>query len=524
MADRPEDDERNEGRAARWSRARTNQDRESLDSRQGDAAGDSTRRAPGRTGDGSRSERGAFARRDDRSRGPRAADRERRGGPGQEGPQDSRRDDRNDRERDDRFGAERGYGRGSRPNGGSFSRRGDQEGDRGRSGEDDRPSAKGRESRQPDRRFDRREGGRDGGPARSREDDRRGGSGSDGRRDDRGTRRRQDGRASRFGDDSRRGGQRGTGRRDSPRDDRRPGRDSGWDSRRNSRGDSGRPFGRDRDERPSQSRPQGGPRSWDRGLDEQAKRDRRREPALPEGVTGKELDRSVWAQLRTLSVENAEGVAAHLAAAALTLEDDQDRALLHAEHAARRAGRVPAVREALGLVHYRRQEFSDALREFKTARRLSGSDHLIPYMVDCERGLGRFDRALDLAASPQARELAKDDAIELAIVVSGVRRDMGQADAALIGLRIPALQRANKQAWAARLLYAYAEALLATGNTDQARDYFARAAEADDDGLTDADERLAELDGVDLVDLLGDEDEEFASTDGVEDLGDEGGS
>lgn len=241
-------------------------------------------------------------------------------------------------------------------------------------------------------------------------------------------------------------------------------------------------------------------------------------------MTGKELDRSVWAQLRTLSVENAEGVAAHLAAAALTLEDDQDRALLHAEHAARRAGRVPAVREALGLVHYRRQEFSDALREFKTARRLSGSDHLIPYMVDCERGLGRFDRALDLAASPQARELAKDDAIELAIVVSGVRRDMGQADAALIGLRIPALQRANKQAWAARLLYAYAEALLATGNTDQARDYFARAAEADDDGLTDADERLAELDGVDLVDLLGDEDEEFASTDGVEDLGDEGGS
>ena len=241
-------------------------------------------------------------------------------------------------------------------------------------------------------------------------------------------------------------------------------------------------------------------------------------------MTGKELDRSVWAQLRTLSVENAEGVAAHLAAAALTLEDDQDRALLHAEHAARRAGRVPAVREALGLVHYRRQEFSDALREFKTARRLSGSDHLIPYMVDCERGLGRFDRALDLAASPQARKLAQDDAIELAIVVSGVRRDMGQADAALIGLRIPALQRANKQAWAARLLYAYAEALLATGDTDQARDYFARAAESDDDGLTDADERLAELDGVDLVDLLGDEDEEFASTDGVEDLGDEGGS
>lgn len=224
-------------------------------------------------------------------------------------------------------------------------------------------------------------------------------------------------------------------------------------------------------------------------------------------MTGKELDRSVWQQLRTLSAENAEGVAAHLAAAAILLEDDEDRALEHAEHAARRAGRVPAVREALGLVRYRRGEFTDALREFKTARRLSGSDHLLPYMVDCERGLGRYDRALDLAASPEAKRLAQDDAIELAIVVSGVRRDMGQPDAALIGLRIPALEKAGRQPWASRLLYAYAEALLATGDESAAREYFARSASADEDGLTDAYERVAELDGVDMLDLLGDEED-----------------
>lgn len=224
-------------------------------------------------------------------------------------------------------------------------------------------------------------------------------------------------------------------------------------------------------------------------------------------MTGKELDRSVWQQLRTLTAENAEGVAAHLAAAAILLEDDEDRALEHAEHAARRAGRVPAVREALGLVRYRRGEFTDALREFKTARRLSGSDHLLPYMVDCERGLGRYDRALDLASSPEARRLGQDDAIELAIVVSGVRRDMGQPDAAVIGLRIPALEKAGRQAWASRLLYAYAEALLATGDEAGAREYFARAASADEDGLTDADDRVAELDGIEMLDLLGEDDE-----------------
>ncbi|GAB3589059.1 hypothetical protein [Calidifontibacter terrae] len=132
-------------------------------------------------------------------------------------------------------------------------------------------------------------------------------------------------------------------------------------------------------------------------------------------------------------------------------------------------------------------------------------------MVDCERGLGRFDRALDLAYSPEAKKLATNDAIELAIVVSGVRRDMGQPDAAVIGLRIPALERATSQPWAARLLYAYADALLGAGDADGARDWFSKAALADHDGETDADDRLAELDGVDLVDLMADD--EFGDDD-----------
>lgn len=236
---------------------------------------------------------------------------------------------------------------------------------------------------------------------------------------------------------------------------------------------------------------------------------------MPEEITGRELDRAVWTQLRTLSKDNAEGVARHLVASAYALEEDPDRALEHAEHAARRAGRVAGVREALGLVRYRRGEYADALREFRTARRLSGSNHLLPYMVDCERGLGRLDRALELAASQEAAGLSEADNIELAIVVSGVRRDLGQAQAAVVGLRIPALQRATTQPWAARLFYAYADALLATGDQDGARTWFAKAVDADTGAQTDAAERLDVLDGVVMTDLLDDaEPEDGSDTDG----------
>ncbi len=232
---------------------------------------------------------------------------------------------------------------------------------------------------------------------------------------------------------------------------------------------------------------------------------RRPEPAIAEGITGKELDRSVWMQLRTLSKENAEGVAQHLVMVATLLDEDLEGAEAHAETAVRRAGRVPAAREALGLVAYRKGEWSRALAEFRTVRRLSGSSHLLALMVDCERGLGRTDRALDLAASPEARALARDERVELAIVVSGIRRDLGQTEAAVAGLQIPELKSSGRKTWSARLSYAYAEALLAVGDTAGARDWFSLAVGADEGLETDAAERLDELDGVHQLDLLADE-------------------
>ena len=233
------------------------------------------------------------------------------------------------------------------------------------------------------------------------------------------------------------------------------------------------------------------------------------EPRIAEGVTGKELDRSIHVQLRTLSKENAEGVAQHLVMAAALLEaDDLIGAEAHAETAVRRAGRVPAAREALGLVAYRKGEWARALSEFRTARRLSGSSHMLALMVDCERGLGRPERALELAMSPEAKTLAVEDRVELAIVISGIRRDLGQLDAARLALEIPQLKGSSRKPWAARLSYAYAETLLATGREEDAREWFARAADADHELETDAAERLAELDGIILTDLLDGEDED----------------
>ena len=92
-------------------------------------------------------------------------------------------------------------------------------------------------------------------------------------------------------------------------------------------------------------------------------------------------------------------------------------------------------------------------------------------------------------------ELAPDEAAELLIVAAGARADLGQLDAAIALLQVPDLTD-DDVPWTARLRYAFADTLLAAGRRDEARDWFARAADADSNVDTDAAERLLELDGV----------------------------
>jgi tetratricopeptide (TPR) repeat protein len=221
---------------------------------------------------------------------------------------------------------------------------------------------------------------------------------------------------------------------------------------------------------------------------------------VPDDVTGRELDRAVRAELSSLAKLNAEAVARHLVMAGRLLDEDPERAYEHAMAAQGRAARVGAVREAAGLTAYATGRFAEALAELRAARRITGDDSLLPVMADCERGLGRPERSLALAADPAVRALDTAARVEMLIVASGARRDLGQPEAAVQVLSGPHLRAASRRPWSARLFYAYADALLAAGRTGEAVTWFEHAAEADDEGQTDADSRLAELTGVTFLD------------------------
>lgn len=215
-------------------------------------------------------------------------------------------------------------------------------------------------------------------------------------------------------------------------------------------------------------------------------------PPIPEGITGKELDRSVAAQLRSLPERLALRVSRHLAAAAWLLHSDPETAHGHARAAKARAARVTVVREACGETAYATGDFRAALSEFKAARRLGGGPQYLAMMADCERGLGRPERALDLVREIPS-SLGEGEQVEMRIVESGARRDLGDAPGALRALEGPRLRTQSREPWVPRLRYAYAEALLFSGRRQDARVWFERAAAADTDEITDALQRAEEL-------------------------------
>lgn len=210
-------------------------------------------------------------------------------------------------------------------------------------------------------------------------------------------------------------------------------------------------------------------------------------------MTGRELDREVREALRPLSPEVARLVARHLVMAGRLLDENPQRAWEHASAAVRRAGRVAAVREAAGLAAYAAERYQDALRELRAAMRLSGSVEHLPVVADCERGLGRPQRALTLATSPDVARLDHAGRVEMKIVAAGARRDLGQLDAALATLRGPELEGHAPPESLVRLWYAYADILAAAGRTDEALTWFERAAAVDTEGVTDAAERVSAL-------------------------------
>ncbi|AGP58873.1 hypothetical protein [Streptomyces rapamycinicus] len=207
-------------------------------------------------------------------------------------------------------------------------------------------------------------------------------------------------------------------------------------------------------------------------------------------------------ELMSLPKTLAEDVAKNLVMVAKLLDDEPERAYQYSRVALRLASRVAAVREAAGFASYAVGKYAEALAEFRAARRMTGNSELWPVMADCERGMGRPERALAMAGEPEVQKLDRAGQVEMRMVAAGARRDMGQADAAVVTLQSPELASNSIQPWTARLRYAYADALLAVDREDEAREWFAKALEADQSGSTDASDRLAELDGVEFVDAL----------------------
>ena len=203
-------------------------------------------------------------------------------------------------------------------------------------------------------------------------------------------------------------------------------------------------------------------------------------PEIPDDVTPKQLDRVALNELKTLSKENAEGVAKHLVMAARFIESDPKLAHQHAISAARRAGRIGVVRETLAITAYATEDYALALRELRTYRRITGRDDQLPMMVDSERGLGRPEKALELGRSVPRSSLSVPVQVELAIAMSGARLDLGNAEAALNELQIPQLDPETAFSYSPGLFDAYAAVLEELGRNDEAEQWYARAEVAAD--------------------------------------------
>ena len=402
-----------------------------------------------------RGERAGFQRRDD----------DRRGG---------FRDDRRDGERRD------------------FQRRDNDRRDFG--GRDDRRGDRGGYQRRDDRRGGFEERGRGGfqqrddrrGNFQRRDDDRRGGFRDD-RRDGerRDFQRRDDDRRGGFRDDRRDGDRRDFQRRFNDRrdfggrDDRRGDR-GGYQRRDDRRGgfeDRGRGGFQQRDDRRGNFRDA---RRKDASYKSYSSTDEYvspngNEPTIPAGVSADELDRDALRALTTLSGPNRDIVARHLVMAGQLIDLDPEAAYQHAQAAVSRAGRVDVVREAAALTAYASGRYEEALREVRAVRRMRGDSSLRAVEADAERGLGHPEKAVEIIDATDASSLDLAEQVELVLVSSGARADLGQSDVGLVIVddALAALPSSVDDELRRRLMEVKAERLTELGRDDEAAEVIA---------------------------------------------------
>ncbi len=322
-------------------------------------------------------------------------------------------------------------------------------------------------------------------------------------RDDRGGFRRND-RDDRSGfrrnDRDDRGGFRGGDRDNFRRDDR-----GGF--RRNDRDDSGGFRRNDRDERGGFRRDQGaGGRNqeWQdaaatnepTAADLQTELDNQFEEyvytvdglPIPPGLEANELDDATYNALATLGEHNQNRVGKLLVMAGQLIDLDPEQAYVYAQAAVKRAGRVDVVREAAALTAYASGRYAEALREVRAVRRMRNDESLRAVEADCERGLGKPDKALEIVAATEMSALPLSEQVELVLVAAGARADLEEYDTALVLLSdaLYKLEDHADDATRRRLMVAQADFLRLAGREEEAAEVEARTpAEEEDNDIVD---------------------------------------
>ena len=332
-----------------------------------------------------------------------------------------RKFNRDGERRDDRRGGYRGN-RGDNPR---YQRDGERSGFR----HDDRRDGERRNFRHDgDRRdFRRDDGERRGGRNFHKDGDRR-----DFRRDDRRGERR-DGERRNFRRDDRRDGDRRDFRRDNQR------RDFHKDRDQRPEGEERREF--TREEKMEYREAKRGeylskPRRNSDGtmsFPSQNPYTHRRpgEPKMPKGIEWSMLSTDDRERLRGLSKEHAENIGLHILAAYTLEERDPELALEHAKWVAHQASRIDFARETLAFVAYRQGDYKLALREFRTAFRMNGFLDYLPFIADCERGMGEPKKAIETAMSDDAKYLRGESKAEMFLVYAGALGDLELWDKAI---------------------------------------------------------------------------------------------
>ena len=155
------------------------------------------------------------------------------------------------------------------------------------------------------------------------------------------------------------------------------------------------------------------------------------EPKMPKGIEWSMLSTDDRERLRGLSKEHAENIGLHILAAYTLEERDPELALEHAKWVAHQASRIDFARETLAFVAYRQGDYKLALREFRTAFRMNGFLDYLPFIADCERGMGEPKKAIETAMSDDAKYLCGESKAEMFLVYAGALGDLELWDKAI---------------------------------------------------------------------------------------------